>query len=433
MELNEVIGRIFGRHRTLIVVCVLVGALVGLALHWRAQPLFSSSARVTIGDSDPTTAAQSTAISDTVAAIATGPELIRQALASISVDRNPNSVAVNNISVSSLGSSGVVQITVSDPDPAVAVALTNAIANAVVTTRQAAYAAPRQALMTSLATRTTSITNQIKAIDAQVLALAPQQASLVPGVALTANARANLLTTQRNVLMQSLTVLENEQADIESDQAARSAADVTDPATTPAQPVPTRRLADLALGALLGLILGVAIAAGLESLRPTVVGRAAIARAVNAPVLAELVGSVDRWDVSEVAEAAMHVELAASGANVRHLEIMGVTRRADLSAFAEVLGAATPHLTISALDTETVRRLSHDGARPGHLRVRDMTIRRGLVLVVPGSVKLTDLEEVKNFQSLSGWPLIGVIVTHRASRRADTPSAQPPTESEVLA
>jgi capsular polysaccharide biosynthesis protein len=437
MELNEVIGRIFGRHRTLIVVFLLLGALAGLGLNWRDQPLYASSARVTIGDADPTTPAQSTAVADTVRAIATGPQLVRAALATIPVDRDPNLIALNNISVESLGSSGVVQITVSDPDPQVAVALTNAIANGVVADRQNAATVQQQAALASIASRTTDLTARINAIDNQMSALIAAQASPVAATALRANAQADLLTTQRSLLTASLAVLQNEQANIESNAAGHPAADVTDPATTPALPVPTRRLADLVLGALLGLLLGIALAAGVESLRPTVVGRGAIARAVGAPVLAELTGRVEDWDVPDVAEAAMHVELAAAGANVRRLELMATERKVDLTTFAEVLGSAAPYISINALEAETKRALSSEGSTSTrhHVGARENTFRRGLILVVPGSVKLADLDEVKNFQSISGWPLVGVIVTHRTARRgrAEVPSSPPAPESEVLA
>lgn len=434
MELNEVVGRIFGRHRVLIIVCLLLGAMIGLGVHWRDQPMYAGTARITIGDSDPTTPAQSTALADTVRAIATGPQLVGSALTAISVNRDPNDVALNDISVESLGSSGVIAISVSDPDPAVAVALTNAIAEGVVNAREDASQAQQQVMLKSLGTRATALTNQIAALDAKVAALTPQLASPVPAVSETARAQLSLLSVQRAGLAASLSVLETEQANIEGNEATRPVALVTNPAAAPAMPVPTRRLADLALGALLGLIIGTAIAAAIESLRPTVVGRAAIARAVQAPVLAELMGRIDEWDVAEVAEAAMHVELAAAGANVRRVELMGTDRRTDLSALADVLGSANAPISVGHLDAETIRRLGTERARlPRHLGSRDTTLRRGLVLVVPGSVKLADLDPVKNFQSISGWPLVGVIVTHRTSRRPARAGTEHSSEAGVPA
>ena len=49
---------------------------------------------------------------------------------------------------------------------------------------------------------------------------------------------------------------------------------------------------------------------------------------------------------------------------------------------------------------------------------REVNGRRGLVAVVPGAVRLSDLDPLKDFLSISGWPLLGIIVSQPSGRRA---------------
>ncbi|HET8789255.1 MAG TPA: Wzz/FepE/Etk N-terminal domain-containing protein, partial [Actinomycetes bacterium] len=85
MELGEVIGRIFGRHKKLIAALVLAGLLAGFAIHLDDAPRYSASARLVLDTSDPEDQAQSGVIADTTRAIASGPSLVREALEKIGV------------------------------------------------------------------------------------------------------------------------------------------------------------------------------------------------------------------------------------------------------------------------------------------------------------------------------------------------------------
>jgi hypothetical protein len=302
----------------------------------------------------------------------------------------------------------------------VAVALATALARAVVSARAADADADVSKTLASLDSRISDLQGQIDFTDAAATALAPRIGSLLPTVANQARAQRDQLAAQFAALSQQLDVLLTERGTIESQSTLRPTAAMVDTPEPPAQPVPGRRLADLAIGGVLGLLLGIAFAAAIESLRPSVVGRAGLARSIQAPILAELSGDPDDWAVPEVAEAAMHVEMAAAGADVRRVELIGADRKTDLAHMAEAIGSAAPRIAVSHVDARAARRAGA-GPSAGAVRrgvARDLSGRRGIVLVVPSAVRLSDLDPLKDFVSISGWPLLGIIVCQRSSRRS---------------
>ena len=426
MELGEVIGRIFGRHRKLIAALILAGLLAGFAIHLDDAPQYSASARLVLDTSDPEDQAQSGVIADTTRAIASGPSLVREALATIGVRRDATELARRHVSVQALGSSGVMQLSVTDSDPEVAVALANAIAESVIRTRLQVTAGEAASVVRSLDKQITLFQQQISDLDARV-----DQAG--------GAAASGQLVRRREALEQRMSQLESERASVETTRALRPKAAVLDAASPPAQQLPGRRLPDLVLGGLLGLLLGVGAAAMVESLRPTLVGRTAIARGTEAPVLAELVGPPQRrghrhgWVAADVAEAAMHVELVAVAAGVQQVRLMALDRQVDLSNLVQILGDSLKTATVQQADMPTARR-RRPGARaelePEALQSEGEGGRIGLVLVAPTVLKLADLDPVKDFLTISGWPLLGVIVYQSPRRKALVPGGQRSTRSQ---
>ncbi|HEX5882193.1 MAG TPA: hypothetical protein VF468_28335 [Actinomycetota bacterium] len=376
--------------------------------------------------SDPEDQAQSGVIADTTRAIASGPSLVREALATIGVRRDATELARRHVSVQALGSSGVMQLSVTDSDPEVAVALANAIAESVIRTRLQVTAGEAASVVRSLDKQITLFQQQISDLDARI-----DQAG--------GAAASGQLVRRREALEQRMSQLESERASVQTTRALRPKADVLDAASPPAQQLPGRRLPDLVLGGLLGLLLGVGAAAMVESLRPTLVGRTAIARGTEAPVLAELVGPPQRrghrhgWVAADVAEAAMHVELVAVAAGVQQVRLMALDRQVDLSNLVQILGDSLKTATVQQADMPTARR-RRPGARaelePEALQSEGEGGRIGLVLVAPTVLKLADLDPVKDFLTISGWPLLGVIVYQSPRRKALVPGGQRSTRSQ---
>jgi hypothetical protein len=408
LELNEVLVRIFGRHKRLIVALLLAGALGGVAIHLGDPPRYAATARLVLDTTDPEDQAQSGVIADTTRAIATGPSLVRNALDRIGARRDAAEVARRHIDVQALGSSGIMQLSVTDTDPAVAVALANAVAEAVIASR--------------LEVTSGQAATVVRDLDRQIAELQGRVDEL------SARAADPQVQRQRDVLVQRLSQIQTERANIEAARAERPKADVLDAASLPARQVPGRRLPDLVLGGMLGLLVGIGAAAAVESLRPTLVGRSAIARGVEAPVLAELAGPPSRrahrhgWEPADVAEAAMHVELVAVAAGVQQVRLMALDRQLDLSNLVHSLGGSLKTATVQQAEMPTARR-RRPGVKAGQEpdAPQNGDTRVGLVLVTPSVVKLAELDPVKDFLTISGWPLLGVIV-YQAQRKRERSS-----------
>ena len=412
------LSRIFGRHRLLVIALVLLGLGGGLAMHWSDKPNYRGSARLLVSSTDPSTSSEAAAIADTVRALATGPTLVRKALASIGVDRDPTQVA-GDIAVRSLGSSGVVELQVTDRDPDVALRLTRAIGRAVVSQRTDSSSKSITDAISAVQTEINGLKGQIARVDRRLTAANASAGSIDPSVANQAIADREQLLARRSGLSEQLTVLTSKQEDLTAQLALHPPAAVIDPPEAPATLVRPQRFPDLALGGLLGLILGVAAAAVLETVRPTVVGRAAIARSLQTAVLGEVRRSGADWNEGDVLEAASHIGLAAAGATVKHVDLLSTSPHIDVPRLASAVGDELTHLGVDVATPATIvgRVVSGDDVpNTGRASHRGRPVpQRGLVLVVPEAVKQADLEPARDFLAISGWPLLGVIIAHRAN------------------
>jgi len=80
-----------------------------------------------------------------------------------------------------------------------------------------------------------------------------------------------------------------------------------------------RGLVDPVLGALLGLVVGIAAAALWEMTRPGMVGAAAISRAIGTPLLGEMSTPPNSWTLSALPDAGSYIELAADSRQVQEV------------------------------------------------------------------------------------------------------------------
>jgi capsular polysaccharide biosynthesis protein len=419
VELSEVLSRIFGRHRFLVIGFVVLGLLGGLSVHRGDNPEYRAAARLLATSTDPATSSQAGAIADTIRALATGPALVRKALISIGVHRDPGKVA-DAVAVRSLGSSGVVELQVTDRDPNVALRLTMAIGTAVVDQRIEAASKSVRNEISALQQQIDRLQLQVSDVDRQLKPVNERAGSFDPTVANTATARREQLLAQRGALTDQITVLVSHHADLTGQLALRPPAAIVDAPEAPAQRVTPQRLPDVALGILLGLILAVATAAALETLRPTVVGRAAIARSLQTPVLGGVRRSGNDWNQGDILEAASHIGLAAAGAAVRRVDFMSTSPHINVTQLAAAVSEELTHLSVEVATAgrivgHVVSADEPNGAGRGSARGRRPAPQRGLVLVVPEAVKAADLEPARDFLAICGWPLLGVIIAQRGS------------------
>ena len=383
---------------------------------------------------DPINQSQASVLADTARGIASGPSLIRSALGKVGASRDPVVFGDKSVDVRPLGSSGVLLLVVTDTDRRVAVRMANAIAEAVIAARSRVTEGTAAGAVRSLQREIASFEDQLTALDQRIDRLTVQARTSTSDAA-----KLRAAERSRDTLTRQLGQLQGEFVAIQGERALRPQAGVIDPATM-AEPLPGRQVPDYLLGALLGLIVGVALAAVRETLAPTVVGHAALARALGAPILADLPEPPDRCKRKDVAVAARHVELAAVAAGVHRVEMMSLERVVDVSRLLEFLDDELTAAVVHGVDP-----VLRPGRRPpgrsdvgGRADGRSVSSsigdgRTGLVVVVPDVVRLADLEPARNLVSITGWPLLGAIVFPRTARYLPPrlPKDRKPTEDVV--
>jgi len=407
MELNEAVRRIFGRHVLIIFVFVVIGVTIGAAMHLGDPKMYEAATRFVMGTDDPTTQEASQAIADAARGIASGPSTIQKALNDLGVSRDPYDLAQHHLAVEALGSSGVLTLTVTDPDPRVAVGLADELAGLVISTRNSINDSRPAEFIDRFDQQIASITSRILDVSTHIdqLDRAIASASSPDEVRDLQAARGRLVTIQTS-LSNEQAALQSEYANITTQDALRPQASIVDKASLAPHTVPSGVVPDLVLGGLLGLLVGVFVSAGLEMVRPNVVGRVALEREMGAPVLGEIpgrLGAVDRLDRSTVVT---HLDMAAASNKVHRVELIGAERGADLARLAELLGADGSvgngaRVAVSVAGSTDARHVN-GWASNNHRRA-------GFVLVTPTVVPRSDLQPVSDVLTVSRFPLIGII------------------------
>lgn len=405
MELRELGDRLFRLHAKLIIVFLLLGVLCGLALQLHYQAQYQASAVLVIGAPDPQSAEEAAVLANTAEGIATGPQLVARAISEAGATRNVNAVAAA-VSVQTLGSSGVIRLTVTDRQPRAAIALANALASGVVSTRAALIQSGLTASLRGLSQEEAATQAQMQNLNTQVQTAG---SAAVPGL------EARLASLQQ--VAAQIAVEENT---LQAQQGPKPA--VLDKAVS-AVGIHGRALVDALLGGVLGLVLGIAVAAMREMARPSLVGAGAISRAIGAPLLGEMSTLPDTWTLAALPDAGTYIELAAEAQNVQEtrfaaLEPNGRRRgkvrmlEGPLSRLRFGWSRTGQPLVAPADDDQTVELALGQvpGVRSAADPDGDAALRTGLVVALPRVLKASDVDVVTNFVWISGWALLGVIV-----------------------
>jgi capsular polysaccharide biosynthesis protein len=427
MELRELSHRLLQLHAKLIIALIVVGVLGGLALHVDDEPQYQAKARLVLGAEDPRDLATAAALADTARGIVTGPQLVGKAIKQVGVPRDAETVAAA-INVNQIGSSGVLSLTIEDRDPQVAVKLANALASAAVSTRIDLLENGLAASIRDLDQQAASVGGQIQKLNTRIEALAAAPAQN------RATAQLGQLEARRTSLEAEATQIAVQRNALVAQQGQRPETTVTDKAVS-AAPVQGRRLLDALLGGMLGLVLGIAVAALREAFWPSLVGGPAIARAVDAPLLGEMSGTPDSWTRAALPDSGTYVELAADSANV------GEVRFGVLDPNGR--GAARVRMLEGPLHRMRFHQTS-DAPQPGPVTgtpakgrpvptsdadASDVPTRTGLVVAIPRVLKVADIDALTNFIWISGWCLLGVIVYRSSHGRKSSAGPGPERRS----
>ena len=409
MELNDALRRIAGQHWRLLAACVLSGLILGLLFAPHGKE-YSASARLVLDTPDPVARQQSQAIADTAKAIATSPSQVRRALRRARVERgDPAAFAKQHVSVTALGTSGVLQLSVSDRDRRAAASVANALASLLIRTRLDVTNGQTDRVFADLNRRTADLSRKIAKADEEVNLLSVEiAAASTPHAADALRAQRDAAGRERDFFAQQRSVLESERVSLLSTSAQRPRPSIISAATPPSKPEPSHRMVYLVLGVLLGFILGMGAAGLVETIRPTLVGSETLASELDAALLGALGSDASGATAIDIGA---RLRLAAQAAEVGNVALLAAGPDVDLDRLAESLSSSAAGgvpTNPSESATGHARTLRIGRFRP-ESTLSNNGRRSGLVLVSPTALKKAELSDIANLLKLSQLPLLGLI------------------------
>lgn len=331
MEASETSRRIFWRHRWLLLVLVILPA-IGVAGLRESQPVTYAATAVVQGQgTTPDTTTQVSAIQSRVAAVATDPALVQQALRKAGISRNATDIAKHEISVSPLSSSAIMALTITDKSPQVALGLAGTLATAVVDQ------------LNQLGVKGNPELASLSGTHAQLIARRDQlqtELSAVSAADASTSVQVQSLLSQLAAAEQELANNESEQQQVMATLTTETGASVV---SLPTAVTGSSRHAAVygALAGVLGLVVGLLFAALREVLRPTVAQPGAGARELGAVMF----GSAEERNGQIAAlsrDLPERLSLAAHRAGVRTVVLTGPGSPERLSSLAARLRRELP-------------------------------------------------------------------------------------------
>ncbi len=461
MELDEVAARVFRSYWPLLAVMTAVPlALVALLMNGR-EPAAVAESRLQAGSAAEAVSGDGSAsiVVSQVQAFATSENLLSSVLAAERVDRPARKVA-KAIKVSGLGTSTVVELSVRDRDPAVALRLTDAVGAEVV--RQI-----NEKNHGTIRRRIREIDKRVRKLEDRLVPLARQASGPVPDIG---------AANERERVQAELSDLRSNRSDLMTQLTASGTASVVQPAVIAPSRNPMIMMA--AIAGLAGLVAGILVAVVTETLRPTIPGQRRVARRLGVPLLgrtgegpAQLADlgrrirlAARKEDVDRVAlvgapgplppELVSAVAAAVYGDDTKVVSVRprhggpgnGAPKQGepneDADGDAPSLNSGGPGGGSSTSVVRTGGGASAVATRPAGASPTEITqpvaVRRvchvhafedvdpgaddtvGVVVAVGPVTTVAGLETVDDLVAASGWPLLGVVATSRkaTSKRA---------------
>lgn len=403
MESSDTLRRMVVRHAWILVICMVIGAIASVVMVTTREPLYRTSARVALGGWDPNDAVKAKTLADSARALATSERVVEDAITSARVDRDVDKVA-SRVSLTASGSSSVVDVAVADEDPAVAAKLANRIAEGVIDVRWNLLRGGIQDLLADVDGRNTALAEQLSALEDEIES-AP-----------VGTQRALLALERYGAALQQRSDLADERRRLISLGALQPRASVIDRAEVPTTTSSGDQAVAVMLGIIAGILAGLAIAAAIEILRPSVTGPEAIARAAGGPWLGTLRVRPGLSTNGDVEAAAHGMSLVAASADVGTIAIVPIgVDGGDAAALAHRLTTDLVEASVKDIGTEM-------GPVTGVARLSLSPLpspNTGIVVLASYSLPRKDLAPVHHLSEATGWPLVGVLLIKRTrlSRR----------------
>jgi capsular polysaccharide biosynthesis protein len=446
VEIDEVAARLLRQYWMLLVICVAV-PLVAVSFLTAKQPaMYAASARIITGSVVPQSSAAADAVTSQVEALATGRTAVAQALQSAGADRNLSSFIGHNIAVSGLGSSQVIDLTVTDRSPQVAQKVSKVLAAEVVGSINNVGQSGLRAALTANDQEIVRL-SQRRAVMAGRAAAQPRNQQLQAQLAGLDQVIANFTGDRSRLLIQAGTL---------------GLATVIDQPGLPGRPESKAAVQKLGLAGLLGLVAGILIASIAETVRPTVPGARRVSRRLSVPALGQLSGAdLNGERTPALGELALRCRLAAAHADLRTIALVDIDGKRELGALAAQL---TQSLQASSADggpgrsglagrangsqhwdadneptlagvspSVLVKARSAVNEHPG-LQVFPLgqmtwvtgTAQVGIVVLSGPVARVSRITALEDLSRSSGWPIVGVVGVPRTRRRWGWRRTQPP-------
>ncbi|NUO90679.1 MAG: hypothetical protein HOQ18_07625 [Dermatophilaceae bacterium] len=388
MTIDDAFGRVIRGHWLVILLCI-VAPYAAVSYLSRGEPdVYEAVARVQMGTELAASNVQADATSQRVLGIATSPGVVRSALDKARLREDPNDFAVHYIDVRRVGVSPVMEIVVTDTNPARAATIARSITADVIKVSNVGDQPTSNQ-------RRQAVQNQLDTLARQRSRLAARLSNVDPkgGTALAIQAQLTSLTTAQ-------AELERQMSDLNLAAPSPSHAVLLDPVRVPSVALPRQDTQRAALAGLVGALVGGGLAAGLEALRPRLRSGRSIARALEMPH----VGHLPRLDLSRRTTN-------AAGPVADRLALLA--RRYDASDVLAVL--VKPRDEASA---RPVAALLGPDPQKGPHRVPCSVVGRGWVdpgdspvvaVLSPRHVRVRDLVDTMSFVDALGWPVVGLV------------------------
>jgi hypothetical protein len=457
VEANEAMRRVFWRHRWLLIVLMLIPVAAVASLRLTEPVKYAATASIQAQAAAPQVDTEVTAILSRAAAVATSPSIVQTAINAAGVQRNALDVARHEVAVTSLGSSAVVTLTVTDPSQYVAGRLARSLATGVVTALNG--------LGTQSSQNLAALARQRQQLEATRGTLLKQLAVAQTNNELATSAGVQSLLAQLNAVETDLSTNATSEQQVLTNSSINEGAGVIS-APTDVTGVSRHVASDSALAGLLGLVIGLLIATILELSRPTIAEPAAAARELSLVLLgsAQLLPKDETPEIDD--ELTTRLDLAARRLDARTLVLTGPASPAQLAALAagidknwpavvklpavvadsangdsrahagsrisgvtalsaRISGGATDAKSSMGSFSTGSSHVSGDGSARAGLRVVTlpaMTLRArpedpALVLVLPKFAPRAALDQAVDLGVTTGWPLLGVIGLRQSHKR----------------
>jgi capsular polysaccharide biosynthesis protein len=395
VEIDEIAARLLRQYWVLVLLCVLA-PLVGITLIAAKQPpMYAASARIVSGNTVPASNAQAQAIVSQIQGIATGKTAAANALNAAGVTRDVNNFITSHVSVSGLGSSQVVDLTVTDRNPQVAATLAKLLAKEVV--------------LQINRTGQSGLSTTLNAIDQEIVRLTEQHGVAASQAA--ADPKNEQLQSKLAGLNQVIANFSGDRSRLLIQASTQGLASVLDQPVVSKQPQSKALPQKLGLAAVLGLVVGILIAAIAETIRPTVPGARRVSRRLGAPTLGQLKRAEMYGERTPYLEnLAVRLRLAANHADVSTVALIDVNDRYELAELAHSLELSLrlPGESLATHADSNGRDDDHDETLVGEHAFGSVLVQGRQLIAGQQTLHVYPMAQIKHPNTMSGN--VGLVV-----------------------